>query len=163
MEFGQDSEEWKLTLDIIKRELPNPRRALEIGAFQGGTLAEWRKLVGPEGVVVGVDVDIANCQFRDAILVQGDSMHPSTLNKVIEICPEYDFLFIDGYHSYEVASSDWHTYGPLVRDGGLVAFHDISDRLRFGVWRLWEELKAEYPHRWEIQLNPDMGVGILRK
>lgn len=37
-----------------------------------------------------------------------------------------DALFIDGDHKYESALTDWLLYSPLVKLGGLVAFHDIG-------------------------------------
>jgi hypothetical protein len=37
---------------------------------------------------------------------------------------EIGFLFIDGDHSEKAASEDWTMFNPLVRDDGLVAFHD---------------------------------------
>lgn len=40
------------------------------------------------------------------------------------ICP--DLLFIDGDHSYEGAKQDFDLYFPIVKEGGLVVFHDYS-------------------------------------
>ena len=37
-----------------------------------------------------------------------------------------DLLFIDGDHQYASVLTDWLLYSPLVRPGGLVAFHDIG-------------------------------------
>jgi predicted O-methyltransferase YrrM len=37
-----------------------------------------------------------------------------------------DFLFIDGGHDLEVVRRDVELYVPLVRSGGVVAFHDFS-------------------------------------
>jgi hypothetical protein len=47
-----------------------------------------------------------------------------------------DFLFIDGSHQYEDVLSDFDTYFPHVRDGGLVAFHDVTPNWPgpFAVW-----------------------------
>jgi predicted O-methyltransferase YrrM len=36
-----------------------------------------------------------------------------------------DFLFIDADHSYEGVKKDFEMYSPLVRKGGIIAFHDI--------------------------------------
>jgi predicted O-methyltransferase YrrM len=38
-----------------------------------------------------------------------------------------DLLFIDGDHSYEGVCSDFMTWFPHVKKGGVVAFHDYSD------------------------------------
>jgi hypothetical protein len=36
----------------------------------------------------------------------------------------YDVLFIDGNHAYENARADYENLAPLVREGGIVGFHD---------------------------------------
>jgi predicted O-methyltransferase YrrM len=56
-------------------------------------------------------------------LIQGDSHDKETLKKVSD--RKYDLLFIDGDHSFEGVKKDFEMYSPLVRKGGLVAFHDI--------------------------------------
>jgi predicted O-methyltransferase YrrM len=37
-----------------------------------------------------------------------------------------DFLFIDGDHTYKGVKEDFEMYSPLVRKGGVIAFHDIT-------------------------------------
>lgn len=37
-----------------------------------------------------------------------------------------DLLFIDGDHTYASVLTDWLLYSPLVRPGGLLAFHDVE-------------------------------------
>ena len=76
-----------------------------------------------------------------------------------------DLLHIDGTHTYEGVSSDFKTWFPKVRPGGVILFHDIcvrssEDHPDFGVWKLWEKLKEqhrafEFPHAY--------GLGILVK
>jgi len=41
---------------------------------------------------------------------------------------ELNFLFIDGDHTYEGVRKNFEMYSPLVRRGGIVAFHDIVPR-----------------------------------
>jgi len=38
----------------------------------------------------------------------------------------YTFVFIDAEHSYKGVRSDWLNYSPLIKDGGLIAFHDTN-------------------------------------
>jgi len=42
----------------------------------------------------------------------------------------FDFLFIDGDHTYEGVKQDWEDYSPFLKKGGIAVFHDtvISDR-----------------------------------
>ncbi len=37
-----------------------------------------------------------------------------------------DALFIDGDHAYKAVLQDWLLYSPLVRPGGIIAFHDVE-------------------------------------
>jgi cephalosporin hydroxylase len=63
--------------------------------------------------------------------------------KAHDLCSnKIDFLFIDGDHSYQAVLSDWLLYFPLVKQGGIVAFHD-SHRMYpdVGVPRLLKELE----------------------
>ena len=41
-----------------------------------------------------------------------------------------DFLFIDGDHTVEGVTKDFLLYRPLVRKGGVIAFHDILNPRR---------------------------------
>lgn len=73
-----------------------------------------------------------------------------------------DLLHIDGLHTYESVNHDFRTWLPKVKPGGIILLHDIAVRhADFGVWRVWEELKIEFPqtfsfHHW-------WGLGVLRK
>jgi predicted O-methyltransferase YrrM len=92
-------------------------------------------------------------------LLRADSHAPETRDRVIELFAgePVDFLFIDGDHSYEGAKQDWHSYAPLVRPGGLIAFHDIS--MNFAethVKQLWDEIKP-------FDERGVFGIGVIRK
>lgn len=49
------------------------------------------------------------------------------LPKMIEESKEFDFIFIDGYHSFDYAFLDFFYADQLLKPGGIVAFHDSSD------------------------------------
>ena len=104
--------------------------ALEIGFGTGGSHTMWSMLFEN---VISVDIDplplsLFACteDTRGSYLVCGDSSDPETRSDVAQILGKrpVDFLFIDGKHDVTVVS-DYNMYSPMVRVGGVIAFHDI--------------------------------------
>jgi hypothetical protein len=72
-----------------------------------------------------------------------------------------DLLHLDGCHTYEAARRDYETWSGSVRDGGVILFHDIAvrdDGRGFGIYRLWDELKARFP---TAEFAHSCGLGVL--
>ena len=86
--------------------------------------------------------------FDDAVSQFGDSA--------------IDLLHIDGLHTYEAVSHDFRTWLPRVKQGGIILLHDICPKHQdFGVWRLWDEIKAEF--RSTFEFHHSWGLGVMRK
>ena len=67
----------------------------------------------------------------------------------------YDFVFIDGDHSYEGVKRDFRQVQSVTHEKTLFCFDNIRDE-RFGVMQFFEELKGQKHdfHEWNVS-NPD--------
>ena len=165
---------WELEELIRIFDYHGPAKVLEIGAWDGGTLWHW--LHNSDAVVVidnlmrregdwyqwardlGTDLYLYEGLSQSEVCIQGASNHSP-----------YDFLFIDGDHSYDSVRQDWENYSPMVREGGFIALHDILPRPGYGVSLLWEQIKALPGTRWmEICHNEVLpgnegrcGIGLI--
>ncbi len=133
----QDPKELACFLDILLLE--PPKTVLEVGVAYGGTMQAWSKAATDDALLVGVDLESHRAHFLvradpSAIVLDGDSHSSRTYEAVVgalslpdgETIRAVDFLFIDGEHTEAGASADYTIYAPLVRKGGIIAFHDAA-------------------------------------
>jgi cephalosporin hydroxylase len=103
-----------------------------------------------------------NCKL---FLIPDESQNPQTLEKTKSIFNDekIDFLFIDGNHMYTAVQKDYEMYGPLVRSGGIIAFHDIGQNEEGGVCNLWNQIKTKHTSYKEFlyEKNQEKGIGLL--
>jgi cephalosporin hydroxylase len=163
---------WEIAhlVEIHKRK--HPKVTVEIGSFHGGTLRFWLANAQSGDLVVAIDpeplfeVHSVN-KDTEFVLLPTRSDDPDT----ITFCQRrgIDFLFIDGDHHYDAVRYDFETYGPMVRTGGIIAFHDIdTDNHLSQVPRLWREiqqagyvtLELQCVHRPDLNL-PGGGIGVV--
>lgn len=131
---------------------------VEIGTHYGGTLACWAELARTHGsddpLVVSIDLPLGyggppqwgGLPYSDTLArnaafaarypyvrsLLANSQLPSTRDALLDLLGGrlIDFLFIDGDHTLSGVSADYALYAPLVRPGGVIAFHDVNDTVQ---------------------------------
>lgn len=173
-----------------------PRRMLEIGTWSGGSLFLFAQVATADAHVISVDLPDGDfgggypawktplyrsfARPRQRLdLLRADSHDPATVQKVQALLggEQLDFLFIDGDHSYDGVRQDFESYLPLVREGGLVGFHDIAappgggpvidsdgSLLLVGdVPAYWSSVRERYPsEEFVAAAGGCYGIGLLR-
>lgn len=165
-----------------------PMSILEVGVGRGDSAALMLSALREAGKrygYVGVDAlvwlrpalpDWAH-EGGTAVLVPGASR--ATAPTVAALAPDgFDFVLIDGCHCRACALSDWQTYGPLVRHGGILMFHDCAKPDHGGVGHHTHGVRGVYMEAresagWQdlgefVPANPPqerygIGFGVLRK
>lgn len=177
--------EIKSLLEFLEKR--KPKTVLEIGTARGGTLFLESRVASEDAILVSIDLPytsfsggyyfwqrslyklfaLPNQQIH---LIQSNSHDKKTLEEVKKIFngKKVDFLFIDGDHSYEGAKKDFELYSPLVKEDGILAFHDIvvhPPEIDCRVNELWDEIKVKYKHKefvedWNQKFG---GIGVIIK
>lgn len=129
-------------LDRVRRL--RPRVVLEIGTANGGTLFMFTRVAAVDAILISIDLPggafgggyprwraplYRRFAFRQqrVHLLRGDSHSQPMIRSLEQVLngKTIDFLFLDGDHTFEGISKDHETFSPLVRNGGLVAMHDV--------------------------------------
>jgi predicted O-methyltransferase YrrM len=170
-------------LDLVAKE--RPRTVCEIGTANSGTTFLLGQALPTTELLIGIDLFIRRRRRlyhftrRDQaiVLVDGDSGAADTLSAVRRSLGTrpLDLLFIDGDHTLHGVARDFRLYREFVRDGGLIAFHDIVEDsftrsgIRTDHWTgdvpvFWRKLKERYvTHEFIANPNQDgLGIGVLR-
>lgn len=156
-------------------------RCLEIGTWWGGMFFAHAASTSSTGHVIAVDAfppespDNMTARFRAlaratqrVTCIWRDSHTEATARDVmsaLEGAP-IDLLFLDGDHSPEGIADDYERYAPLVRTGGLIAFHDIDASGDSGVPAIWQSLRARHEHVELIDRRHaphGLGIGVIVK
>jgi predicted O-methyltransferase YrrM len=171
-------------LDFVAKS--EPVRICELGIFLGGTNLMLTHALSSVKTIIDVDLHLKNkSQLRyfskpsqTQFFIEGKTCDHSTLEKVERVLhgQKLDLLFIDADHSYAGVKDDFLHYRQFVKDGGIIAFHDIvPDHLtkynhdpqtwegaRSGeVYLFWNRLKTHYREVREFVVDYDQdGCGI---
>jgi predicted O-methyltransferase YrrM len=158
-----------------------PRYIVEVGTAGGGTLLLWSRVADPQATIVSIDLPGGDFGGGSSYLRvplfrklprSGQTLHiirgNSQTQETVNLTKSYlkgnaaDFLFIDADHTATGVRTDYQLYSPLVRKGGIIAFHDIAiTNPEYGVRALWQELKAAHCTRDILGTPRPFGIGLL--
>jgi predicted O-methyltransferase YrrM len=182
----QVQSELRSFLQLLARE--SPRAVVEIGTGQGGTLFLFASVAQSDAVLVSIDAASTEGVFggrraykrrarlyralgapdQTVAFIAADSHCEQTRRAVEEALRgrSIDVLFIDGDHTRAGVEADFRMYSPLVRKGGLVAFHDIvpgpAEHVG-GVPEFWQSIRnADSLELVEDWAQGGCGIGVLR-
>lgn len=153
----------------------DPKVIVEIGCDAGGTLWVWKQVAR---TVYGITLPVSPpgqglfpqgehpLETHGAEVWLGDS-HDATAQHWLRAQlagRPVDFLFIDGDHSPAGVLADYHSYGHLVRPGGIIALDDVANP-DLDVSAAWERITAALPRSEYLTIKAgDMpaGIGLVR-
>jgi predicted O-methyltransferase YrrM len=123
----QKPEEFKALLDFLNAN-SKKRIALEIGSNYGGFAAGLCELFDK---VITIDIkhntnfDLLKNKYSNYEYIISDSTNNDTINYLKSLNIKFDFIFIDGDHSYDGVKSDYLKFKQLLNSDGYLGFHDV--------------------------------------
>lgn len=128
-------------IDVIsERSLNGTALQLGLGACQCSHEV-WRLMFR-----TAITIDLHQCLVDDTVMPGLDTHSPEAIQIAGSLGP-YDFLFIDAGHKLEDVRRDYNDYGPMVRPGGIIAFHDAAKRPGYeeevDVWRFLLDFRGK--------------------
>lgn len=150
---------------------------IEIGTFQGGTMALFSRFLGSDAMLISVDIghtipektqEKIVTKQNNAHFIKGDSTDIDTVLRVKSLLAgqKADLLFIDGNHNSAMA--DYSLWSNLVKDSGLIIFHDINENGPAGnvgsVPNDWKQIREGHVFYEFVEGHIDgYGIGIMVK
>ena len=152
--FGELAFSWSWYL--IVKDMPDNFKFLEIGVYKGRVLSLIQlisNLVNKQVNIFGItplntstdkyskydNVDYlaeikksfstSNLSFDNTTIIEGLSQDEKTLNEARKY-EQYDIIFIDGCHDYEIVCLDIKNYSKMLRPGGYLILDDSSSLLK---------------------------------
>lgn len=119
----------------LSRFRNTPVRFLEIGVWKGGSLEMWRRYLGPDAVLFGIDKDPA-CGAYDGKAGQiriGSQEDPAFLREVVREMGGIDVVNDDGSHVARHQRTSFEVLFPLLSDRGVYICEDTHT----AYWRGW--------------------------
>ena len=127
---GRPLDKWVHYLPIYEQHLERYRnravRVLEIGVYRGGGLDLLAHFLGPDAVLIGVDIDpgAVHAVAGRYVVELGDQEDPEFLRSVAERHGPFDIVLDDGGHRMRQQIVAVETLFPILADGGTYLVED---------------------------------------
>ena len=128
---GLPCDRWHHYFEVYDRHLARyrqrPVRMLEIGVQRGGSLQLWRKYLGEQAIIHGLDIDPACAKLRELGLNVhiGDQGNAYTLRHIVEEMGGIDVVIDDGGHINPDQITALKALYPLLSDDGVYICEDV--------------------------------------
>lgn len=142
---GRKMQKWDCYFPVYERHLPRFQNQsvtmLEIGVNKGGSLELWKRFLGPNATIVGVDINPDCMDFEeDQIKVRiGDQSDDGFLQELNAEFGPFDIILDDGSHinSHQIAT--FNKLYPTMPKNGVYMVEDVHtsyvDRYEGGLKR----------------------------
>ena len=144
---------WGL-VDLMK-DLPRNADGIEIGCYDGvstvilsctcnflytvdplGNTPDWVDRVDDEEVYQSLMIRLEHLTNVQHIRFTSDDAY----GIFVDMNKQFDFVYIDGYHSYDQCYRDIVNYWNLIKVGGFICGHDYANPYTIGVTRAVNDL-----------------------
>ncbi|QFT60277.1 Demethylmacrocin O-methyltransferase [Sulfitobacter sp. THAF37] len=120
----------------FSRYRDTPVKFLEIGVNNGGSLQMWRRYLGADAVLCGIDInpDCAQYDGQSGMVRIGSQDDPEFLAAVVEEMGGIDVVLDDGSHRMPHIEASLRVLFPLLTTGGTYMIEDLHTAYypRFG-------------------------------
>jgi len=107
-------------------KLPRHARVAEVGTYRGGFARHILDACDPAELhLIDIDVSLLDPSVATDRRV---TIHRGLSDEMLARCPDnhFDWIYIDGDHSYDGASRDAHVAATKVKPGGYLVFNDFA-------------------------------------
>lgn len=175
----------KEEFDALLQYAKGKKLILEIGTAWGGTLCRFIEVADDSAEIVSIDmpggkyggkfgqpsIDLMMSWAKPnqkLHIIRADSHAPETVENVRKILNgrKFDFIFIDGDHSYGGVKKDYENYKDMAND--IIAFHDITNHFfvipgeEIEVDKFWHELRGNKTEIIKDKNQGRCGIGVLK-
>lgn len=131
--------EFAALVDVLQQHNLLSGKCLQLGIGESqASHAVWMALFSG-GVVT---IDWSSILVNWVVETPGGDTHDARTQAFAWQEGPYDFLFIDAGHGFDDVLRDHLDYGPLVKSGGIIAFHDSLPRAGYEEVEVWRYLET---------------------